>query len=103
MTGALTRVPGETVAGSPYAILQGSLANTNLPVLVAAFQGWNDGGQAATLAGGYLARLWKAERFADIDPEGFVDFQSSRPRVASVSMKPGANTFTRTVGANAWA
>ena len=51
------------------------------PVLVAAFQGWNDGGQAATLAGGYLARLWEAERFADIDPEGFVDFQATRPHV----------------------
>ena len=52
------------------------------PVLIAAFHGWNDGGQAATLAGGYLARLWQAERFADIDPEGFVDFQASRPLVS---------------------
>jgi proteasome assembly chaperone (PAC2) family protein len=51
------------------------------PVLVAAFQGWNDGGQAATLAGGYLARLWDAEKFADIDPEAFVDFQATRPHV----------------------
>jgi proteasome assembly chaperone (PAC2) family protein len=52
------------------------------PVLVAAFRGWNDGGQGATLAGNYLARLWTAERFADIDPEGFVDFQSVRPQVS---------------------
>jgi proteasome assembly chaperone (PAC2) family protein len=52
------------------------------PVLVASFQGWNDGGQAASLAGGYLARLWGAERFADIDPEAFIDFQSTRPHVA---------------------
>jgi predicted ATP-grasp superfamily ATP-dependent carboligase len=52
------------------------------PVLIAAFRGWNDGGQGATLAGGYLARLWSAERFADIDPEGFVDFQATRPTVA---------------------
>ena len=44
------------------------------PVLVASFRGWNDGGQGATLAAGYLARLWDAERFADIDPEGFMDF-----------------------------
>jgi predicted ATP-grasp superfamily ATP-dependent carboligase len=51
-------------------------------VLIAAFRGWNDGGQGATLAGGYLARLWSAERFADIDPEGFVDFQATRPTVA---------------------
>jgi proteasome assembly chaperone (PAC2) family protein len=52
------------------------------PVLIAAFRGWNDGGQGATLAGGYLARAWQAERFADIDPEGFVDFQSNRPQVS---------------------
>jgi proteasome assembly chaperone (PAC2) family protein len=52
------------------------------PVLVAAFRGWNDGGQGATLAAGYLARLWEAERFADIDPEGFMDFSSTRPHVS---------------------
>lgn len=52
------------------------------PVLIAAFRGWNDGGQGATLAGGYLARLWDAERFGEIDPEGFVDFQATRPTVS---------------------
>jgi proteasome assembly chaperone (PAC2) family protein len=52
------------------------------PILIAAFRGWNDGGQGATLAAGYLARLWQAQRFADIDPEGFVDFQTNRPQVA---------------------
>ena len=52
------------------------------PVLVAAFRGWNDGGQGATLAGGYLARIWQAERFADIDPESYFDFQANRPHVS---------------------
>src|SRR5918998_1712354 len=52
------------------------------PVLVSAFRGWNDGGQAATLAAGYLARLWGADKFADIDPELFVDFQATRPHVS---------------------
>lgn len=51
------------------------------PVLIGAFRGWNDGGQAATLAAGYLARLWHARKFADIDPELFVDFQATRPLV----------------------
>ena len=51
------------------------------PVLIAAFRGWNDGGQAATLAAGTLTRIWDARRFAEIDPEGFVDFQSTRPTV----------------------
>ena len=52
------------------------------PVLIAAFRGWNDGGQAATLAAGTLARAWDAKRFAEIDPEGFVDFQATRPLVS---------------------
>lgn len=51
------------------------------PVLIAAFRGWNDGGQAATLAAGTLVRAWDARRIAVIDPEGFVDFQSTRPTV----------------------
>jgi proteasome assembly chaperone (PAC2) family protein len=54
------------------------------PVLVAAFRGWNDGGQGASLAAGYLARTWGAARFADIDPEGFFDFSSTRPHVSLV-------------------
>jgi predicted ATP-grasp superfamily ATP-dependent carboligase len=52
------------------------------PVLVAAFRGWNDGGQGATLGGGYLARQWGAESFAEIDPESFYDFQAVRPHVS---------------------
>jgi proteasome assembly chaperone (PAC2) family protein len=53
-------------------------------VLVAAFRGWNDGAQGASLALGYLAQAWAAERFADIDPEEFYDFQVTRPHVALV-------------------
>src|SRR5918999_5257113 len=54
------------------------------PVLIAAFRGWNDGGQGASLAGGYLAKTWGAARFAEIDPEGFYDFQATRPHVTLV-------------------
>jgi predicted ATP-grasp superfamily ATP-dependent carboligase len=54
------------------------------PVLIAAFRGWNDGGQGASLAGAYLARAWAAERFAEIDPENFYDFQATRPLVQLV-------------------
>jgi proteasome assembly chaperone (PAC2) family protein len=52
------------------------------PVLVAAFRGWNDGAQGASLAASFLAQAWKARRFADIDPEEFFDFQATRPHVA---------------------
>ena len=51
------------------------------PVLIAAFRGWNDGGQGASLAAVYLAKRWDARRFAEIDPEGFYDFQATRPHV----------------------
>jgi proteasome assembly chaperone (PAC2) family protein len=54
------------------------------PVLIAAFRGWNDGGQGASLAGAYLAQSWAAEQFAQIDPENFYDFQATRPMVSLV-------------------
>jgi predicted ATP-grasp superfamily ATP-dependent carboligase len=54
------------------------------PVLIAAFRGWNDGAQGASLAGGYLAKIWNAQQFASIEPETFYDFQSTRPMVSLV-------------------
>src|SRR5438445_9792622 len=54
------------------------------PVLIAAFRGWNDGGQGASLAGAYLAQAWAAERFATIESENFYDFQATRPMVSLV-------------------
>ena len=54
------------------------------PVLVAAFRGWNDGGQGASLGAAYLAKHWNATRFAEIDPESFYDFQAVRPHVSLV-------------------
>jgi hypothetical protein len=54
------------------------------PIVVVAFEGWNDAGDAATLAVGYLARTWDATRFATIDPEEFYDFTTTRPQVKLV-------------------
>jgi predicted ATP-grasp superfamily ATP-dependent carboligase len=51
------------------------------PVLIAAFEGWNDAGDAASLAVGYLADAWSARRFATVDPEEFYDFTVTRPQV----------------------
>jgi proteasome assembly chaperone (PAC2) family protein len=48
---------------------------------VAAFRGWNDGAQGASLAASYLAQSWSARRFGDLDPEEFFDFQAVRPHV----------------------
>ena len=55
------------------------------PILLAAFEGWNDAGDAATLAVRHLAESWGARRFASIDPEEFFDFSSTRPTVSQVS------------------
>jgi proteasome assembly chaperone (PAC2) family protein len=51
------------------------------PVLVAAFRGWNDAGDAASFAATHLGRVWSAEKIASIDPEEFYDFQAVRPQV----------------------
>jgi proteasome assembly chaperone (PAC2) family protein len=52
------------------------------PVMLAAFAGWNDAGQAATFALSALRTLWSAKRFAGIDPEEFFDFTESRPLIS---------------------
>ena len=39
------------------------------PLMVVAFEGWNDAGDASSIALGCLAEAWNAERFATIDSE----------------------------------
>jgi proteasome assembly chaperone (PAC2) family protein len=51
------------------------------PVLIAAFRGWNDGGEAASSAVAYLRDRWEATPLADLDPDEFLDFQVTRPTV----------------------
>jgi predicted ATP-grasp superfamily ATP-dependent carboligase len=51
------------------------------PILIAAFQGWNDAGEAATLAIDHLAQTWAAREVHVMDPEEYYDFQVNRPRV----------------------
>ena len=50
-------------------------------VLLSAFTGWNDAGDAATEAVGYLTRRYDCRQIATIDPEYFYDFASVRPNV----------------------
>jgi predicted ATP-grasp superfamily ATP-dependent carboligase len=51
------------------------------PPVVCAFQGWNDGGEAASLAASYLVERWRGRPFAHLDPEEYYDFQVTRPTV----------------------
>ncbi|HEX2314204.1 MAG TPA: PAC2 family protein [Thermomonospora sp.] len=51
------------------------------PVLVAAFEGWNDAGEAASGVIGHLESAWDAVPVAELDPEDYYDFQVTRPLV----------------------
>jgi predicted ATP-grasp superfamily ATP-dependent carboligase len=51
------------------------------PLLVCAFKGWNDAGEAASAAVQFLIESFEAEEVAAIDPEEFFDFSETRPTV----------------------
>ncbi|MDN5748810.1 MAG: PAC2 family protein [Pseudonocardia sp.] len=51
------------------------------PVMIAAFEGWNDAGEAASTALEHLELSWDATPLASIDPEDYYDFQVTRPHV----------------------
>ena len=53
------------------------------PVLIAAFEGWNDAADAASGAVDHLLQVWGARLVAAIDPEDFYDFQMNRPVVGN--------------------
>jgi predicted ATP-grasp superfamily ATP-dependent carboligase len=48
-------------------------------VLIAAFEGWNDAGEAASGAISHLIESWNASPAGEIDPEDYYDFQVTRP------------------------
>ena len=54
------------------------------PVLVAAFHGWNDAGDAASAALEFIRAQYDTVEVATIDPEDYVDFTSVRPQVKLV-------------------
>ena len=51
------------------------------PVVVVAFGGWNDAGNAATDAVEHLEEAYGAEPVYALDPDDFYDFQVNRPQV----------------------
>ena len=54
------------------------------PVVIAAFEGWNDAGDAATAAVEHLELVWEARPLVTIDPEDYYDFQVNRPTVTLI-------------------
>ena len=53
------------------------------PVVIAAFEGWNDAADAASGAVDHLMRVWQAQVVGAVDPEDFYDFQVNRPTVGT--------------------
>jgi proteasome assembly chaperone (PAC2) family protein len=53
------------------------------PVVIAAFEGWNDAGDASSGVVDHLMEVWSARIVGSIDPEDFYDFQVNRPIVGS--------------------
>jgi proteasome assembly chaperone (PAC2) family protein len=53
------------------------------PVVIAAFEGWNDAGDASSGVVDHLMDVWSARVVGAIDPEDFYDFQVNRPIVGT--------------------
>lgn len=53
-------------------------------VVVAAFEGWNDAGDAASDAVAHLAASWQALPIVEIDDEAYYDYQVNRPVIRQV-------------------
>ena len=54
------------------------------PIVVSAFEGWNDAGDAASDAVEHLELAWDAELLTEIEPDDYYDFQVNRPTVSLV-------------------
>jgi proteasome assembly chaperone (PAC2) family protein len=54
------------------------------PIIVCAFKGWNDAGEAASAAVQFLVESFGGNPLATIDPEDFYDFTAVRPTVRLV-------------------
>jgi predicted ATP-grasp superfamily ATP-dependent carboligase len=73
-----SRVPGGR-RGRWLTIELQSVGKLNSPALIAAFEGWNDAGEAASGAISHLIEAWSAKHVGEIDPEDYYDFQVTRP------------------------
>ncbi len=72
------------MSDSMQAITIDYLPKLKNPLLIAAFRGWNDGGQSSSNSVRRLIEIYDGKKFAHIDPEEFYVFSESRPKVKLV-------------------
>ena len=65
----------------PERLLQPVPEGQRVTVLLAAFEGWNDAGEAASDALRYLNKLWGGKKVGSIDADEYYDFQFTRPTI----------------------
>ena len=61
--------------------LSESSFNLRNPILIAAFEGWNDAAESATSAITHLLTIWSHQQIAVVDSEEYYDFQVNRPQI----------------------
>jgi len=70
-------------------------------VLIAAFEGWNDAGEAASDTIKFLSKAWHARKVSVLEPDDYYDFQFTRPTVRTTGSGerrlrwPGARSLRR--------
>lgn len=65
----------------PERLLQPVPEGQRITVMLAAFEGWNDAGEAASDALRYLNKLWGGKKVGSIDADEYYDFQFTRPTI----------------------
>jgi proteasome assembly chaperone (PAC2) family protein len=58
-----------------------SVFSLRKPIMLAAFEGWNDAGESATGAINHLLASWTHHKLGMMDPEEYYDFQVNRPSI----------------------
>lgn len=69
------------VTPEPERLLQPVPEGQRITVMLAAFEGWNDAGEAASDALRYLNKLWGGKKAGSIDADEYYDFQFTRPTI----------------------
>ena len=73
------------------------------PILLCAFEGWNDAAESASGVINHLREIWNAELLLELDPEEYYDYQVNRPQmyVSDAGDRgiiwPGTKVFTARV------